>query len=134
ISHDGSVAVGRFHHSLGDGMSLMSLLLSQRKAMRRTLVGHYISYLILAHIHGYRMLPGDNATPHKGKLSATVGINKFIHRIISLDDVKMVKSAMNMGLTIHIQSYLKKVIINLAVDVNSMTSAVLEMGSHKLEV
>ncbi|WZZ73690.1 hypothetical protein YC2023_085060 [Brassica napus] len=60
------------------------------------------------------MLPGDNATPHKGKLSATVGINKFIHRIISLDDVKMVKSAMNMSL-------------------QSMTSAVLEMGSHKLE-
>ena len=42
------------------------------------------------------MIPGDNATPHKGKLSAKVGINKFIHRIISLDDVKAVKSAMNM--------------------------------------
>ncbi|KAH0924062.1 hypothetical protein HID58_024080, partial [Brassica napus] len=158
-SHAGSVAVGRFHHSLGDEILNSKTLTprqyllsqSQRKAMRRTLVGRYISYLILAHIHGYRMIPGDNATPHKGKLSAKVGINKFIHRIISLDDVKAVKSAMNMtvndiflgivqagisryliilctkllsniilitGLTIYIQSYVKKVIINLAVDVN----------------
>ena len=40
--------------------------------------------------------PGDKATPLKGKPGATVSINKFIHRIISLDDVKVVKNAMNM--------------------------------------
>nr|VDD06175.1 unnamed protein product [Brassica oleracea] len=38
----------------------------------------------------------DKATPLKGKPGATVSINKFIHRIISLDDVKVVKNAMNM--------------------------------------
>ncbi|KAH0849272.1 hypothetical protein HID58_091410 [Brassica napus] len=40
--------------------------------------------------------PGDKATPLNGKPGATVSINKFIHRIISLDDVKVVKNAMNM--------------------------------------
>ncbi|WZY92308.1 hypothetical protein YC2023_064637 [Brassica napus] len=40
--------------------------------------------------------PGDEATPLKGKPGATVSINKFIHLIISLDDVKVVKNAMNM--------------------------------------
>ncbi|CAN6875735.1 unnamed protein product [Brassica oleracea var. botrytis] len=37
--------------------------------------------------------PRDNETPLKGKPSATV--SKFIHRIISFDDVKVVKNAMN---------------------------------------
>ncbi|WZZ73687.1 hypothetical protein YC2023_085057 [Brassica napus] len=60
----------------------------------------------------YHMLDLDNETPLKGKPSATV--SKFIHRIISFDDVKVVKNAMNISL-------------------QSMKSAVLEMGSHKLE-
>ncbi|CAN7026656.1 unnamed protein product [Brassica rapa subsp. trilocularis] len=37
--------------------------------------------------------PRDNETPLKGKPSATV--SKFIHIIISLDDVEVVKNAMN---------------------------------------
>ncbi|WZZ49275.1 hypothetical protein YC2023_049382 [Brassica napus] len=39
---------------------------------------------------------GEKPTPLKGKPGATVRINKFIHRIISLDDAKVVKNAMNM--------------------------------------
>ena len=39
--------------------------------------------------------PRDNETPLKDKPSATVSISKFIHGIISLDDVKVVKNAMN---------------------------------------
>ncbi|WZZ02038.1 hypothetical protein YC2023_074366 [Brassica napus] len=114
-SHAGSVAVGRFHHSL---------------------------------VHGYRMIPGDNATPHKGKLSAKVGINKFIHRIISLDDVKAVKSAMNMtvndiflgivqaGISRYLIILCTKLLSNiiLITSLQSMTSAVLEVGSHKLDI
>ncbi|KAF2553387.1 hypothetical protein F2Q68_00036075 [Brassica cretica] len=43
--------------------------------------------------------PRDNETPLKDKPSATVSISKFIHGIISLDDVKVVKNAMNITVT-----------------------------------
>ncbi|KAH0869456.1 hypothetical protein HID58_076478 [Brassica napus] len=76
--------------------------------MRGTLVGHYISYLawfivrLLFHtcVEVFKSMvivcfPRDNETPLKDKPSATVSISKFIHGIISLDDVKVVKNAMN---------------------------------------
>lgn len=119
-----SLLVARFHHSLGDGMSLMSLLLAcSRKTsdlealptlvapkksqvtnvwwsllarlwfiirlMCNTFVEVYKFLLILCSVR-------DAATPLMEKPSATLSPNKFIHRVISLDDVKFVKNAMNM--------------------------------------
>ncbi|KAG2326674.1 hypothetical protein Bca52824_009402 [Brassica carinata] len=123
-SHAGSVAVARFHHSLGDGMSLMSLLLAcTRKTCDPEALPTFVvpkksnaTYACLSLVTWFwfivRLLfhtcveifksmvivcfAGDKATPLKGKPGATVSINKFIHRIISLDDVKLVKNAMNM--------------------------------------
>ncbi|KAH0938376.1 hypothetical protein HID58_005837 [Brassica napus] len=119
-----SFLVARFHHSLGDGMSLMSLLLAcSRKAsdpeslptlvapkkskvtnvlwslvarvwfiirlMCNTFVEVFNFLLILCSVR-------DAATPLMEKPIATLSPNKFIHRVISLDDVKIVKNAMNM--------------------------------------
>ncbi|CAG7893364.1 unnamed protein product [Brassica rapa] len=120
-----SLLVARFHHSLGDGMSLMSLLLAcsrktsdpgalptlvaQKKSkvtnvvwwslvsrlwliiklMFNTVVEVFKFLLILCSVR-------DNATPLMEKPRATLTPNKFIHRVISLDDVKVVKNAMNM--------------------------------------
>ncbi|KAG2313152.1 hypothetical protein Bca52824_024709 [Brassica carinata] len=119
-----SLVVARFHHSLGDGMSLMSLLLAcSRKTndpealptlvapklskvtnvwwslaarlwliMRRmfnTVVEVFKFLLILCSVC-------ENGTPLTEKPSATRIPNKFIHRVISLNDVKVVKNAMNM--------------------------------------
>ncbi|KAL0731628.1 hypothetical protein Bca4012_027722 [Brassica carinata] len=119
-----SLLVSRFHHSLGDGMSLMSLLLAcSRKTsdlealptlvapkkskvtnvwwslvarlwfiirlMCNTFVEVYKFLLILCSVR-------DATTPLMEKPSATLSPNKFIHRVISLDDVKIVKNAMNM--------------------------------------
>uniref|UniRef100_M4CUW5 Uncharacterized protein n=1 Tax=Brassica campestris TaxID=3711 RepID=M4CUW5_BRACM len=122
-----SLLVARFHHSLGDGMSLMSLLLAcsrktsdpgalptlvaQKKSkvtnvvwwslvsrlwliiklMFNTVVEVFKFLLILCSVR-------DNATPLMEKPRATLTPNKFIHRVISLDDVKVVKNAMNMDL------------------------------------
>ncbi|KAJ0232016.1 hypothetical protein HA466_0294880 [Hirschfeldia incana] len=121
-----SLVVARFHHSLGDGMSLMSLLLAcSRKTsdpeafptlvapklskvtnvwwslanrlclkirlMLNTVVEVFKFLLILCSVC-------DNGTPLTEKPSATRIPNKFIHRVISLDDVKVVKNAMNMDL------------------------------------
>ncbi|XP_024006119.1 O-acyltransferase WSD1 isoform X2 [Eutrema salsugineum] len=119
-----SLVVARFHHSLGDGMSLMSLLLAcSRKTndpetlptlvapkkkkvtnvcwslvarfwfivrlMFHTFVEVFKFLLILCSVR-------DAGTPLMEKPSATLSPNKFIHRVISLDDVKVVKNAMNM--------------------------------------
>ncbi|CAH8334695.1 unnamed protein product [Eruca vesicaria subsp. sativa] len=119
-----SLLVARFHHSLGDGMSLMSLLLAcSRKTsdpealptfaapkkskvtnvwwslvarlwfiirlMFNTFVEVFKFLLILCSVR-------DATTPLMEKPSATLSPNKFIHRIVSLDDVKVVKNAMNM--------------------------------------
>ncbi|KAG2313147.1 hypothetical protein Bca52824_024704 [Brassica carinata] len=119
-----SLLVSRFHHSLGDGMSLMSLLLAcSRKTsdlealptlvapkkskvtnvwwslvarlwfiirlMCNTFVEVYKFLLILCSVR-------DATTPLMEKPSATLSPNKFIHRVISLDDVKIVKNAMDM--------------------------------------
>ena len=119
-----SFLVARFHHSLGDGMSLMSLLVAcSRKTsdpeslptlvapkkskvtnvlwslvarvwfiirlMCNTFVEVFNFLLILCSVR-------DAATPLMEKPISTLSLNKFIHRVISLDDVKIVKNAMNM--------------------------------------
>ncbi|KAJ4909468.1 O-acyltransferase (WSD1-like) family protein [Raphanus sativus] len=119
-----SLVVARFHHSLGDGMSLMSLLLAcSRKTSDPealpTLVAPKLSkvtnvwsslaarlWLIIrlmfntiVEVFKFLLIVCsfcDNRTPLMEKPSATRIPNKFIHRVISLDDVKVVKNAMNM--------------------------------------
>ncbi|KAJ4907046.1 O-acyltransferase (WSD1-like) family protein [Raphanus sativus] len=123
-SYAGSVAVARFHHSLGDGMSLMSLLLAcirktcDLQALPTFVVpkksnGMHICWSLIAWfwfivkllfhtcVEVFKSMVivcfvRDNATPLKDKSGATISVNKFIHRIFSLDDVKVVKNAMNM--------------------------------------
>ncbi|KAG2321722.1 hypothetical protein Bca52824_014935 [Brassica carinata] len=122
-SHAESVAVARFHHSLGDGMSLMSLLLactrkicdpealptfmapkkSKAKNACWSLVA-WLWFLVKTMFHtcvevskalAFTCFLGDTTTYLSGKPGVTLSPNKFIHQIIPLDDVKNVKNAMN---------------------------------------
>ncbi|KAF8090805.1 hypothetical protein N665_0466s0009 [Sinapis alba] len=123
-SHAEYVAVARFHHSLGDGMSLMSLLLactrkvcdpealptflapkkSKAKNACWSLVA-WLLFLVRTMFHtcveifkalAFMCFPGDITNYLCGKQGATLSTNKFIHQIIPLDDVKNVKNALNM--------------------------------------
>ncbi|RID74923.1 hypothetical protein BRARA_B01998 [Brassica rapa] len=106
-----SFLVARFHHSLGDGMSLMSLLLAcSRKASdpeslptlvapKKSKVTNVLWSLVARVCFQFLLIlcsVRDAATPLMEKPIATLSPNKFIHRVISLDDVKIVKNAMNM--------------------------------------
>ncbi|EOA27012.1 hypothetical protein CARUB_v10023110mg [Capsella rubella] len=120
-----SLAIGKFHHSLGDGMSLMSLLLaSSRKTSdpealpttaatkrnvgsnnkHRWLVGRLwfmLRVIFTTVIEMFKYLltlcfMRDTKTPLMGKTGDRVGSKKIIHRIISFDDVKLVKNTMEM--------------------------------------
>ncbi|KAH0869451.1 LOW QUALITY PROTEIN: hypothetical protein HID58_076473 [Brassica napus] len=108
----------RFHHSLADGMLVLEKHATQgityfrspkEKKCDARLLGITLFHTCVEIFKSKVIVcfPEDNETPLKGKPSATV--SKFIHRIISFDDVKVVKNAMNIGLTIHIQSYVKMV-------------------------
>ncbi|CAH8359381.1 unnamed protein product [Eruca vesicaria subsp. sativa] len=120
-SHADSVVVARFHHSLGDGMSLMSLLLActrklsnpnalpsfvaPKKCKAKNVCWSFLSwswFIVRLIFHTFFEViksiifvccGRDTATRLMGKPGAT---NKFIHQIICLNDVKMVKNAMNM--------------------------------------
>ncbi|AAG51135.1 hypothetical protein [Arabidopsis thaliana] len=123
-SHAEAVTVARFHHSLGDGMSLMSLLLActrktcdpeafptfvapkknKAKNVCFSLVA-WLWFIVRLMFHTcveviksivFICRASDTSAHIMGKPGATLSANKFIHRIISLDDVKMVKNAMNM--------------------------------------
>ncbi|XP_010428065.1 PREDICTED: O-acyltransferase WSD1 [Camelina sativa] len=123
-SHAESVAVARFHHSLGDGMSLMSLLLActrktcdpealptfvaPKKSKDKNVcfvVVAWLWFIVRVMFHTcveviksvvFICCARDTSAHIMGKPGATLRNNKFIHQIISLDDVKMVKNAMNM--------------------------------------
>ncbi|KFK41644.1 hypothetical protein AALP_AA2G154500 [Arabis alpina] len=87
------VAVARFHHSLGDGMSLMSLLLA---CTRKTCDPEALPTFVVPKQTKAKNACWDTAIHLMGKPGATLSCNKFIHKIISLDDVKRVKNVMNM--------------------------------------
>ncbi|CAA7052057.1 unnamed protein product [Microthlaspi erraticum] len=123
-----SLGIGKFHHSLGDGMSLMSLLYaSSRKtsdpdalpttaATRKhvdtndkawwLLVARFwfiIRVIITTATEMFKSLltvcfMRDTKTPLLGKLGDEIRPRKIIHRIVSFDDVKFVKNAMEMDL------------------------------------
>lgn len=120
-----SVAVLRVHHSLGDGTSLMSLLLACcRKVSDPNEVptipsvtkkidsnGHskgFWPYLlfklwlfwntlvdVVMFIATALMFVRDTKTPLKGELGNGCLPRRFVHRSVSLDDVKLVRNAMN---------------------------------------
>lgn len=123
-SHAESVAVARFHHSLGDGtMSLMSLLLActrkicdpealptfvaPKKSKAKNACWSLIAwlwFLIRTIFHTcvevfkafvFMCFHGGTTTYLSGKPGA-ISTNKFIHQIIPLEDVKTVKNTMNM--------------------------------------
>lgn len=123
-SHAESVAVARFHHALGDGMSLMSLLLactrkicdpealptfvapkkSKAKNACWSLVA-WLWFIVRLMFHTcveviksviFMCFARDIKTHLMDKPGGTLTTNKFIHRIISLEEVKMVKDAVNM--------------------------------------
>ncbi|ESQ27987.1 hypothetical protein EUTSA_v10018486mg [Eutrema salsugineum] len=119
-----SIAIARFHHSLGDGMSLMSLLLActrktcdpealptfvaPKKSKAKNACWSLVAWLwfilrLMFHtcIEVIKAMviicfAGDTTAYLMGKPGVTLSTNKFIHRIISLDEVKNVKNALNM--------------------------------------
>ncbi|XP_020264096.1 O-acyltransferase WSD1-like [Asparagus officinalis] len=84
-----AVAILRIHHSLGDGVSLMSLLLA---CTRKT-----------SHPDSLPSLPGakrqretnsdDTETPIKGVEGVELHKKRIVHRTLSLDDIMLIKYA-----------------------------------------
>ncbi|XP_050251517.1 wax ester synthase/diacylglycerol acyltransferase 5-like isoform X2 [Quercus robur] len=121
-----AVGVFRIHHSMGDGASLISLLLA---CTRKTLDPEALpsvpeniqagstnsggfwwflsafwsvlrliwNTLVDVLLFGVTiMFMKDTKTPIKGAPGVEHNIKKFVHRTISLDDIKLVKNALNM--------------------------------------
>ncbi|KAJ7959337.1 O-acyltransferase WSD1-like [Quillaja saponaria] len=127
-----SVGIFRIHHSIGDGASLISLLLAcTRKASdpealptvpkfrkKRSASGSSSNYsnmfcwVFLCIWSGLMFVFNtlvdtilfvgtilflkDTKSPLKGELGVENNTKRFIHRTVSLDDIKLVKDAMNM--------------------------------------
>uniref|UniRef100_A0A0D3BQP6 diacylglycerol O-acyltransferase n=1 Tax=Brassica oleracea var. oleracea TaxID=109376 RepID=A0A0D3BQP6_BRAOL len=88
-----SFGTGKFHHSLGNGMSLMSLLYaSSRKTSDPD--AFPTTATTRKHVES-KNLWWDIKTLLVGKFGDKIQSRKVIHRIISLDDVKFVKNTMN---------------------------------------
>ncbi|KAL0785963.1 hypothetical protein Bca101_002209 [Brassica carinata] len=120
-----SLGIGKFHHSLGDGMSLMSLLYASSRKIsdpnalpttattrkqvgsndNRWLVARFwlmIRVIFTTFIELFKSLltlcfMRDTKTPLMGKPGDRNGPRKIIHRIVSFDDVKFVKNTMKMA-------------------------------------
>ncbi|KAG7543937.1 O-acyltransferase WSD1 C-terminal [Arabidopsis thaliana x Arabidopsis arenosa] len=124
-----AVCVIRSHHSLGDGTSLMSLLiactqktshrdtfptshvLKQRKTALKDKVPWFLRW-VLAVFSLVRLICNtfvdillllatalflkDTNTPLKGDVGVENNQKRFCHRIVSLDDIKLIKEVMNM--------------------------------------
>ena len=110
--------VFRFHHSLGDGMSLMTLVLA---CTRKTSDLNAIPTLAVSKDSGYIKITSfwsilevfwnslvavmmfvftvlflkDTETPLKGSLGVENRPRRFVSRSVSLADIKAVKNAMN---------------------------------------
>ncbi|KAG2326419.1 hypothetical protein Bca52824_009147 [Brassica carinata] len=119
-----SFGIGKFHHSLGDGMSLMSLLyassrkISDPDAFPTTATTRkHVEYknlwwlvarfwfIILVFFTTFAEMckflvtlcyMRDTKTPLVGKFGEKIHSRKVIHRIISFEDVKLVKNTMKM--------------------------------------
>ncbi|KAF2573697.1 hypothetical protein F2Q70_00004783 [Brassica cretica] len=89
------------HHSLGDGMSLMSLFLactrktSDPEALP-TVAVQKKQFGPTCYSGFFNKIWWDTETPLLAKPGCELKPKRFVHRIISFDDVKLVKNAMNM--------------------------------------
>ncbi|XP_034711479.1 O-acyltransferase WSD1-like isoform X2 [Vitis riparia] len=121
-----STAIFRIHHSIGDGMSIMSLVLActrktsdlnalptipTKKRQRSSNSGRFIrlvSYIwfvlqvicntlvdVVMFIATSAFLR-DTRTPLKGAPGVELSPKWFVHKTISLDDIKLVKNAMDL--------------------------------------
>ncbi|KAJ6376098.1 hypothetical protein OIU77_000967 [Salix suchowensis] len=121
-----AIAVFRIHHSLGDGASLISLLLACTRQTSdpdalpsipaQQWAGSHFSggvwWLFFAIWTVLRLIWNtlvdlvlflatmlyleDTKTPLKGAYGVELKPKRFVHRTVSLDDIKLVKNAMNM--------------------------------------
>ncbi|XP_042504669.1 wax ester synthase/diacylglycerol acyltransferase 11-like isoform X1 [Macadamia integrifolia] len=122
-----SVSIFRIHHSLGDGTSLMSLLLActrrtddpealptvptQKKRVVQTRTGGFSRpFLALWELFlliwntmvdvlmfiATLMFLKDTETPLKGPPGVEFTPKRFVHRTVSLDDIKFIKNSLNM--------------------------------------
>ncbi|XP_024961256.1 O-acyltransferase WSD1-like [Cynara cardunculus var. scolymus] len=109
--------VFRFHHSLGDGMSLMNLLLacaSKASDPEAMLPGNtkksgatkvsslwsrlsvlWNSFVALVMFVSTALFLEDTKTPMKGSIGVEHRPRRFVIKSVSLDDIKLVKNAMN---------------------------------------
>ncbi|KAF5442282.1 hypothetical protein F2P56_034956 [Juglans regia] len=122
-----AVGVFRIHHSMGDGASLVSLLLActrktsdpealpsvpvRKRAgstfnswdgfwwfflaiwlFLRLIWNTFVDVLLFV---ATILFLNDTKTPIKGAPGVELNVKKFVHRTVSLDDIKLVKNAMN---------------------------------------
>ncbi|KAA8533603.1 hypothetical protein F0562_030963 [Nyssa sinensis] len=122
-SEANAVGVFRIHHSVGDAASLISLLLActrktsdpkalpsvpkKRRAGSSNSGGFFLTIwsmfmmifntlVDLVLFAATSLFLKDTATPLSGAPGLEPGPKRFVHRTISLDDIKLVKNAMNM--------------------------------------
>uniref|UniRef100_A0A0D3EAN1 Uncharacterized protein n=1 Tax=Brassica oleracea var. oleracea TaxID=109376 RepID=A0A0D3EAN1_BRAOL len=89
-----SIGLLKIHHSLSDGMSLMSLFLA---CTRKTSDPEALPTVAVQKKTVWTdLLQWDTETPLLAKPGCELKPKRFVHRIISFDDVKLVKNAMNM--------------------------------------
>ncbi|PIN27132.1 Long-chain-alcohol O-fatty-acyltransferase [Handroanthus impetiginosus] len=130
-SHSNSTVIFKVHHSIGDGVSLISLGLASSKKtsdpeslptmpfkkhkpikatknglLRRLMFLFWTTFLILFYtlidcilfVATFLFLK-DTKTPIKGSSRGVIKLSpkRFVHRVVNLDDVKLVKNAMNVS-------------------------------------
>ncbi|KAG5401212.1 hypothetical protein IGI04_015819 [Brassica rapa subsp. trilocularis] len=92
-----AVCVIRSHHSLGDGTSLMSLLLACTSHEDTvTTIPPQKGRKMVDKDKGSRILRSDSKTPLKGDTGVENNQKKFCHRVVPIDDIKLIKEPMNM--------------------------------------
>ncbi|GFP81101.1 o-acyltransferase wsd1 [Phtheirospermum japonicum] len=122
-----STVIFKIHHSMGDGVSLISLLMECAKktsesnlptifstkkrkfnapnngmVIKRLFMNVWKTFLIIFNtlvdllwILATIMFLKDTKTPIKGERGIEFSAKRFVHRIIDFDDIKLVKTAMN---------------------------------------
>ncbi|KAH0889061.1 hypothetical protein HID58_051490 [Brassica napus] len=96
-----SIGLLKIHHSLGDGMSLMSLFLA---CTRKTSDPEALPTVSVqkkqfgpsSNTGFFNKIWWDTETPLLAKPGTELVPKRFVHRIISFDDVKLVKNAMKL--------------------------------------
>ncbi|KAA3458805.1 O-acyltransferase WSD1-like [Gossypium australe] len=97
-SESEAVGVFRIHHSLGDGTSLMSLLLACTRQMNDPLALPTVFLNTVVDVFMFiatALFLKDTQNPLKGPPGAEFAPRRIVYRTVSLDDIKLVKNAMN---------------------------------------